>query len=43
VGVDPAAFTMEAVLHCGGENGDVYEGVLKTSQRISEALRRLES
>jgi bifunctional non-homologous end joining protein LigD len=40
-GLDPAAFTMEAVLHRVGESGDLFEGVLTTRQRLAGALRML--
>ena len=39
--LDPSAFTMEAVRRRVAEHGDLYEGVLKTKQSLSAALRRL--
>jgi bifunctional non-homologous end joining protein LigD len=39
--LDPAAFTMEAVLDRVEEHGDIFEGVLKTRQSLGAALRRL--
>jgi len=40
-GLDPAAFTMEAVLRRVGEYGDLFAGVLTTRQRLAAALRSL--
>jgi bifunctional non-homologous end joining protein LigD len=40
-GLDPASFTMEVVLQRVRERGDLFEGVLTTRQRLSEALRAL--
>jgi bifunctional non-homologous end joining protein LigD len=39
--LDPSAFTMEVVRRRVAEHGDPYEGVLKTKQSLSNALRRL--
>jgi bifunctional non-homologous end joining protein LigD len=39
--LDPAAFTMDAVLERVREHGDLFEGVLTTKQRLSEALKAL--
>ena len=39
--LDPAAFTMEAVLHRVGAHGDLFEGVLATRQSLSQALKSL--
>jgi bifunctional non-homologous end joining protein LigD len=39
--LDPAAFTMEAVLRRVGQHGDLFEGVLTTRQSLSRALKRL--
>jgi bifunctional non-homologous end joining protein LigD len=38
-GLDPAAFTMEAVLARVEREGDLYEGVLKERQSLAQALR----
>ena len=32
--LDPASYTMDAVLRRVGRHGDLYEGVLKTRQRL---------
>jgi bifunctional non-homologous end joining protein LigD len=37
--LDPLSFTMEAVLERVRRHGDLFEGVLKTNQRLTEALR----
>jgi bifunctional non-homologous end joining protein LigD len=37
--LDPAAFTMEAVLGRVEEHGDLFEGVLRTKQSLSAALK----
>ncbi|MDX6396866.1 MAG: bifunctional non-ous end joining protein LigD [Gaiellaceae bacterium] len=37
--LDPAAFTMDAVLDRIGREGDLFEGVLTTKQSLGEALR----
>jgi bifunctional non-homologous end joining protein LigD len=37
-GLDASAFTMEAVLERVRAHGDLYEGVLKTRQRLDRAL-----
>jgi bifunctional non-homologous end joining protein LigD len=39
--LDPAAFTMDAVLERVAREGDLFEGVLTTKQSLGEALRRL--
>jgi bifunctional non-homologous end joining protein LigD len=39
--LDPSAFTMEVVRRRVAEQGDLFEGVLKTKQSLSAALRRL--
>jgi bifunctional non-homologous end joining protein LigD len=39
--LDPAAFTMDAVLDRVASEGDLFEGVLTTKQSLSEALRSL--
>jgi bifunctional non-homologous end joining protein LigD len=39
--LDPAAFTMDAVLERVAEEGDVYAPVLTTRQRLDKALRAL--
>ena len=39
--LDPAAFTMEAVLGRVEKHGDLFEGVLTTKQSLGAALRRL--
>ncbi len=39
--LDPAAFTMGAVLDRVQRHGDLFEGVLKTRQSLSKALREL--
>ena len=39
--LDPAAFTMGAVLERIQKHGDLFEGVLKTRQRIDKALAAL--
>ncbi len=41
--LDPAAFTMEAVLARVTRHGDLYAPVLQTKQRLEPALKRLES
>jgi bifunctional non-homologous end joining protein LigD len=41
--LDPATFTMDAVLARVERYGDLYEGVLKTKQRLEPALHALES
>ncbi len=40
---DPSTYTMEAVLDRLDRHGDLYEGMLKTKQRLRPALRALES
>jgi bifunctional non-homologous end joining protein LigD len=39
--LDPSTFTMEVVRRRVAEQGDLFEGVLKTKQSLSAALRRL--
>jgi bifunctional non-homologous end joining protein LigD len=39
--LDPSAFTMEVVLDRVRRHGDLFEGVLKTRQRIDKALAAL--
>jgi bifunctional non-homologous end joining protein LigD len=39
--LEPGEFTMEVVRRRVVEHGDLYEGVLKTKQSLSAALRRL--
>jgi bifunctional non-homologous end joining protein LigD len=39
--LDPAAFTMEAVLERVRRHGDLFAGVLKTRQSLSKALAAL--
>ena len=39
--LDPAAFTMEAVLERVAREGDLFEGVLSSKQSLSAALRSL--
>ncbi|MFN2472054.1 MAG: DNA ligase D [Gaiellaceae bacterium] len=41
--LDPASFTMDAVLPRVGQHGDLFEGVLKTPQRLDRALRALKA
>jgi bifunctional non-homologous end joining protein LigD len=40
-GLDPAAFTTEAVLDRVARDGDLFAGVLSTKQTLSRALERL--
>ena len=40
-GLDPGAFTMDAVLDRVASNGDLFAGVLGGSQSLSRALRAL--
>ena len=40
--LDPAAFTMEAVLARVARDGDLFEGVLTTRQRLDKAFAKLE-
>jgi bifunctional non-homologous end joining protein LigD len=37
--LDPLSFTMETVLERVRKHGDLFEGVLTTNQRLTEALR----
>ena len=37
--LDPLSFTMDAVLERVRKHGDLFEGVLTTRQRLSEALK----
>src|SRR5262249_46462993 len=39
--LDPAAFTMETVLERVARDGDLFEGVLTTRQRLEPALKKL--
>ena len=39
--LDPAAFTMEAVLERVERDGDLFAGVLKNKQSLSAALKAL--
>jgi bifunctional non-homologous end joining protein LigD len=39
--LDPLAFTMEAVRDRVRKHGDLFEGVLRTKQRLSDALKAL--
>jgi DNA primase len=39
--LDPSAFTMDVVLERVRRDGDLFEGVLKTRQRIDRALAAL--
>jgi bifunctional non-homologous end joining protein LigD len=39
--LDPAAFTMDAVLERVAREGDLFEGVLSSKQSLSDALRSL--
>jgi bifunctional non-homologous end joining protein LigD len=39
--LDPAAFTMDAVLERVAREGDLFAGVLTTKQSLSDALKRL--
>jgi bifunctional non-homologous end joining protein LigD len=39
--LDPAAFTMDVVLERVEKHGDLFEGVLKTKQRLDKALAAL--
>ncbi len=41
--LDPATYTMEVVLDRLDRHGDLYEGVLKTKQRLGPAMRTLET
>jgi bifunctional non-homologous end joining protein LigD len=40
--LDPAAFTMDVVRKRVAEHGDLFEGVLKTRQSLSAALKALQ-
>jgi len=40
-GLDPGAFTMDAVLDRVARDGDLYAGVLRGAQSLTRALRRL--
>jgi bifunctional non-homologous end joining protein LigD len=40
-GLDPLAFTMDVVQARVEQHGDLFEGVLKTKQRLSDALKAL--
>jgi len=39
--LDPAAFTMEAVLARIDQHGDLFEGVLRGKQSLAKALKAL--
>ena len=39
--LDPLSFTMDSVRHRIEEHGDLFEGVLTTKQRLTEALKSL--
>jgi bifunctional non-homologous end joining protein LigD len=39
--LDPLSFTMDSVRHRIEEHGDLFEGVLTTKQRLTEALKTL--
>ncbi len=39
--LDPLSFTMEAVLERVRKHGDLFEGVLTTKQRLTDALKSL--
>jgi DNA primase len=39
--LDPAAFTMDAVLARVERDGDLFDGVLKTRQSLGDALRTI--
>jgi bifunctional non-homologous end joining protein LigD len=39
--LDPAAFTMDAVLERVAREGDLFEGVLSSKQSLGAALRSL--
>jgi DNA primase len=39
--LDPLSFTMPVVLERVRKQGDLFEGVLKTKQRLTEALKAL--
>jgi bifunctional non-homologous end joining protein LigD len=41
LGLDPLAFTMDVVQRRVEQHGDLFEGVLKTKQRLNEALKAL--
>jgi bifunctional non-homologous end joining protein LigD len=41
--LNPSIYTMDAVLDRLDRHGDLYEGVLKTKQRLGPALRTLGS
>jgi DNA primase len=41
--LDPAAFTMDVVRGRLQRRGDLYEGVLRTKQRLGPALRAITS
>src|SRR6266513_2205158 len=40
-GLDPLAFTMDVVQRRVEQHGDLFDGVLKTKQRMGEALKAL--
>jgi DNA primase len=39
--LDPLSFTMDAVLERVRKHGDLFEGVLTTRQRLTDALKGL--
>ena len=39
--LDPLAFTMDVVLERVQKHGDLFEGVLTTKQRLTDALKAL--
>jgi bifunctional non-homologous end joining protein LigD len=39
--LDPLAFTMPVVLERVRKHGDLFEGVLKTRQRLTDAMKTL--
>jgi DNA primase len=41
VGLDPVAFTMEAVLDRVARDGDLFAGVLGGKQSLAQALKAL--
>jgi DNA primase len=40
-GLDPLSFTMSTVLERIRKQGDLFEGVLTTKQRLTDALKAL--
>ena len=41
-GLDPLAFTMDAVLERVDQHGDLFEGVLTTRQSLARALKAIQ-